>query len=80
MASIAQGNAPAAANLKRLIEESGVPQYIIARKIGLGTHQLSDMMQGRKIIRPCDLVKLQQVLGVEFEEIFAPPLPKKGCD
>ena len=68
--TIAEGNAPIPVNLKRIIKERGLKQNVVAKWAGYTNHQLTDMLNGRKFIKPCDVASLANVLGVDVGELF----------
>ena len=63
-------NSIVAPNIKRLIKESGMKQKVIAERAGYSAHQLSAMVNGRKLIQDTDVVRIAQGLGVEISELF----------
>lgn len=68
---IAEYNAPAAENISRLIKGSGLKQAYVAEKAGYKAQELSDMLNGRKLIKVCDIPKFAYVLGVKTDDIYA---------
>ena len=73
---IADFNAPAADNISRLIEEKGLKQVYIAEKAGYKAQELNDMLNGRRLIKACDVLKLALALNVNINEIYE--VGKKG--
>jgi len=69
--SIAECNATIPANLTRIIKERGLKQNAVARWAGYTNQQFTDMMNGRKLIKPCDAAALANALGVGVDELFA---------
>ncbi len=67
---IADFNAPAAENISRLIEEKGLKQVFIAEKAGYKAQELNDMLNGRRLIKVCDVPKIALALNVEINEIY----------
>lgn len=63
-------NSIVAPNIKRLIKESGIKQKVFAERAGYSAHQLSAMVNGRKLIQDTDVVRIAQGLGVEISELF----------
>ena len=69
--SIKSDNAPLPENITRLIESRGLKQGAFAVKLGYSRQQFSDMMNGRKIIKPCDALAIAGALEVSMNTLFA---------
>lgn len=67
---IAKYNAPVAENISRLIEEKGLKQVYVAEKAGYKAQELNDMLNGRRIIKVCDVPKIARALGVSENDIY----------
>lgn len=67
---IADFNAPAADNISKLIEEKGLKQVYVAEKAGYKAQELNDMLNGRRLIKACDVPRLALALNVEINEIY----------
>lgn len=63
-------NATLPANINRIINDKGYKQGIIAERSGFSQKAFSDMLNGRKIIKVVDILKISSVLGVTPNEIF----------
>lgn len=74
---IAEFNEPAAGNISRIIEEKGLKQVYIAEKAGYKPQELNDMLNGRRLIKSCDIPRLALALNVEINEIY--DAGKKGA-
>ncbi len=57
-------------NLSRIIKKRGLKQSAVARRAGYTNQQLTDMLNGRKLIKPCDVNALAGALGVGVEDLF----------
>lgn len=68
---IEEFNAPAANNISRLIEEKGLKQIYVAEKAGYKAQELNDMLNGRRLIKACDIPRLALALNVEINEIYS---------
>ncbi len=68
--NISEHNAPAAGNISRLIKERGLKKVYVARKAGYAPQELTDMLNGRKIIKVSDVLRLVCVLGVGVGELY----------
>ena len=64
-------NDPVARNAARIIDERGLKRKNVARSAGYSEQMLSDMMNGRKIIRIADVTRLRNALGVTYNELFS---------
>lgn len=74
--SIANYNYPADKNIIELIDKKGLKKKSVAEKAGYSEQMLSDMLNGRKIIRISDLKRLKKALDVSYNDIFA--IKKEG--
>ena len=62
-----------APNVKRIIKDRCLKQGAVAKKAGYSEQQFSAMMNGRKIIKDIDILRIDTALSVEANELF-----KKG--
>ena len=69
-ASIAEMNEPLATKIRKILEQRGFSQAAIARKAGYSRQDLSYMLNGRKIIKVCDIVKIAKAMQIPPEELF----------
>ena len=70
MKAIEEANQPVVSNIERLLLETGVKQGFIAMKSGIAEKSFSDMMNGRMIIRPSDVVNIALAFSVNPSELF----------
>lgn len=56
-------------NFQRIVREKGTKNYFVSEKAGLSKQQLSDMLNGRKIIKLEDAIKIAEVLGVTVNDL-----------
>ncbi len=68
---IADFNEPAAQNISRIIEERGLKKLYVAEKAGYSQQEFSDMLNGRRLIKACDIPRIAKALGVELSDIYA---------
>lgn len=68
---IADVNEPAAGNIARIIKEKGFRNMYVAEKAGYKPQELSDMLNGRRLIKACDILRLSIALGVTADDIYA---------
>ena len=59
-----------ASNVKGIIKDRCLKQSAVAKKAGYSEQQFSAMLNGRKIIKPCDAVAIADVLGIEMNELY----------
>ena len=57
-------------NIVRIINEKGMKQCAVAERAGFSKQQFSDMINGRKIIKPCDVLAISGVLGVTANDLY----------
>lgn len=70
--SICNYNQPVASNVIRIIDCSGLKKKAVAEKAGYSEQMLSDMLNGRKIIKIVDVERLRKALGVDANALFVP--------
>ena len=70
---IAKSNEPLAQRISFLIKESGLKQFVVAERAGYSTQEFNAMLNGRKLIRVCDISRIATALCVNANELF-----KKG--
>ena len=67
--TIAEMTQPFSKGIKLIIAQKKLKQTHVAEKAGYSSHQLVDMLNGRKIIKPCDAVAIAEALGVTMNDI-----------
>lgn len=67
---IAEFNTPAAENISKLIEKKGLKQVYVAEKAGYKAQELNDMLNGRRLIKACDIPRLAFALKVDINELY----------
>lgn len=68
--SITHFNTPVSENVERIIREKGMKQNSVAERAGYTPKELSDMLNGRKIIKVNDAPRLANALGVGISDLF----------
>lgn len=58
------------ANISKEIRERGMKNNAVAEKAGYTAQQFSDMLNGRKIIKPCDILAISDALGICVNALF----------
>lgn len=74
--TIKEANFPFDEGIMRLIRKKGLKQKYVADEAGYTAQEFSDMMNGRKIIKLCDIPRIATVLGVNADDIYE--VGKKG--
>lgn len=67
---IKEMNYPVDINLRKFIKENGLKQNYIAEKAGYSKQELSYMLNGRKLIKPLDVLRLAEVLGTDANLLY----------
>ena len=75
--SIEKNNGVVPQNVKRIIAERGLRQSAVAEWAGFSKQQFNDMLRGRKVIKPCDIMAISNALGVSVLKLFATEEKKK---
>ncbi len=68
--TISENNAPIPANISCIIQNKGLVQRAVAERAGFSAQQFSDMLNGRKIIKPCDILAISNAIGVSVGDLF----------
>lgn len=69
--TIAEANTPVATGIKVIIAKKGFKNLHVAEKAGFTPQELSDMFNGRRLIKACDIQRFAHVLGVKTDDIYA---------
>jgi len=68
--TIAEANWRLPENITAIIQNRGLKYAFVAEKSGLSKQQFSDMLRGRKIIKPSDVLSIANALGVSAGDLF----------
>ena len=68
--NIAESNEPLAQRILFLIKESGLKQFVVAERAGYSAQEFNAMLNGRKLIKDCDIPNIATALGVEVNELY----------
>lgn len=68
--TISEANAPASKRIQVIIAEKGFKNLYIAQKAGFAAQEFSNMLNGRRLIKACDIPKLADALGVDANYLF----------
>lgn len=68
--TIAESNEPLSNGLKIIIAQKGLKNLYVAESAGYTPQELSDMLNGRRLIKACDIPRIAKALGVEINYLF----------
>ena len=68
--TISEANSPLAENLMMIIKEKGLKKSYVAQTSGFTPAELSDMLNGRRLIKACDIPKSAYALGMSSGDIY----------
>ena len=69
--TVAEANTPLSKGIRSIIAKKGLKNLYVAEKAGFTSQELSDMINGRRLIKACDVPRLATALGVEAGDIYA---------
>lgn len=69
--AIMEANEPLSTGLRIIIAKKGLKNMYVAEKAGYSNQELSDMLNGRRLIKACDIPKLAEALEVGLDDIYA---------
>lgn len=76
--SITECNSVVPENVSRIIESRGLKRNAVANAAGYTPQHLSYMLNGRKIIKPCDILAISEALGVSVSDLFGTKRKRPG--
>lgn len=65
-----EANTPFADGIKKIIKKKGMRNWYVAQKAGYSPENFSRMLNGKKLIKACDIPRIAEALGVEITEIY----------
>lgn len=68
--TIVEANQPVSTGLLTIISKKGLKQVHVAEKAGCTSQELCDMLNGRRLIKACDIPKLANALDVKVDDLF----------
>ena len=68
--NISECNEPVATGTRCIIARKGLKNIYVAERAGFTPQELSDMLNGRRLIKACDVPKLANALGVDAGDIY----------
>ena len=69
--TIPEANTPLSEGIRKIIAQKGLKNLYVAERADFTPQELSDMLNGRRLIKACDIPRLALPLGVEINEIYA---------
>ena len=63
-------NSIVAQNARKIINNMGLKQCVVAQKAGYSIAQFSNILNGRKVITDEDIIRISNTLGVSPNELF----------
>ena len=64
--TIKEMNVPVAFGISKAIKEKGFKQTYVAESAGYTPQELSDMLNGRRLIKACDIPRIAKALRSEY--------------
>lgn len=71
--SIAVYNEPIAKQISLIIENKGLKKCKVAQRANIPPQMLSEMLNGRRIIKACDIPKIAKALEVDPNDLYGIP-------
>ena len=67
--SYQNGNVPGA--VAHIIADRGMKQCVVAERMGVSPQAFNDMLNGRRLIKPVDIVNMAKALDVTPNDLFS---------
>lgn len=67
---IAAMNSVVPAAIERIIRERGIKKSVVAVRANMSNQMFSDILNGRRLIKPCDVVAISRALDVMPNDLF----------
>ena len=58
------------AAIERIIKERGLKKNVVAARANMSTQMFSDILNGRRLIKPSDIIALSHALDVMPNDLF----------
>ena len=68
--AVIEANEPLATGINRIIASKGLKKIHVAKEAGLSPQELSDMLNGRRLIKACDIPNIAKALHVDTDDIY----------
>lgn len=63
-------NSVVPASIERIVEQTGLKKCVVAARANMSNQMFSDMLNGRRLIKPCDIVAISKALDVTPNDLF----------
>ena len=68
--TIINANYPFSNGLKKILLEKGIKNVFLAEKAGLSQQELSDILNGRRLVKAYEIFIISEILGEKVDDIF----------
>lgn len=68
--TISKANYPFSNGLKKILLKKGIKNVFLAEKAGLSKQELSDILNGRRLVKACEIFVISKILGEKVDDIF----------
>lgn len=68
--TIINANYPFSNGLKKILLEKGIKNVFLAEKAGLSQQELSDVLNGRRLVKAYEIFIISEILGEKVDDIF----------
>lgn len=68
--AVIEANEPLATGINRIIASKGLKKIHVAKEAGLSPQELSNMLNGRRLIKACDIPNIAKALRVDTDDIY----------
>ena len=68
--TISEANEPLSSGIRVIIAQKGFKNIYVAEKSGFTPQELSDMLNGRRLIKACDIPKLARAMEVKESDSY----------
>ena len=69
---IASMNSVVPAAIERIVREQGIKKSVVAARANMSTQMFSDILNGRRLIKPNDILMISRALDVMPNDLFKP--------
>lgn len=68
--AVMEANEPFATGINKIIASKGLKKRHVAKEAGFSPQELSDMLNGRRLIKACDIPNIAKALHVDTDDIY----------
>lgn len=68
--AVMEANEPLATGISVIIASKGLKKVHVAKEAGFSPQELSDMLNGRRLIKACDIPAIAKALHVNTDAIY----------